>query len=80
MTLKNNVKIGSLLFKIHQNNDFKKRKIKKNIYNYGFTEPFFTNTIIYNVELFKLLLFIFIIIYFYIFYFLFYSIQNENTK
>jgi len=56
------VKIGSLLFKIHQNNDFKKRKIKKNIYNYGFKEPFFTNTIIYNVELFKLLLFIFIII------------------
>ena len=34
------VKIGSLLLKIHRNNDFKKRKIKKNIYNYGFTEPF----------------------------------------
>jgi hypothetical protein len=35
------VKIGSLLLKIHRNSDFKKRKIKKKIYNYGFTEPFF---------------------------------------
>ena len=44
MTLKNNVKIGSLSLKIHCKNDLilkiteNKKKIR--IYNYGFTKPF----------------------------------------
>jgi hypothetical protein len=68
MTLKNNVKIGSLLFKIRCNNDLilKITETKKNIriYNYGFTKPFLHLNLFYFTYLYNYIyLFLYILLF-----------------